>query len=133
MIAALICIYVFQAVALLTQGVLAGLALAGAGAPVLGAHTAVGTVSLLLAVVQVGTALLLWRQRRGPLWLVAANVLFLGADGVQAVVGSAHLLALHLPIGIALFGAAAGLSIWSRELPRNGVRPQRGMGAVVSG
>ena len=133
MVSALLWILVLQAAALLAQGVLAGLSLTAAGGPLLNAHMAVGTVSLLLAAVQVGTALLLWRQGREPSWLAAANVLFLAADSVQAVAGSARLLALHLPLGVALFGAAVALLMWSREQARNEVRLRQGARGTVAG
>jgi hypothetical protein len=120
MAAALLGALVLQATALMAQAVLAGLALGGA--PALGAHWAVGGASLLLALVQVGAALLLWRSRRAPAWLFAANLLFLAADGAQAAAGRAHAFAVHLPLGVALFAAAAGLSIWSWDLMRTGVR-----------
>ncbi|MGH7022009.1 MAG: hypothetical protein ACREEB_00310 [Caulobacteraceae bacterium] len=116
-------VLVLQAAVLMAQALLAGLALAGGGGPALGAHMAGGGVSLLLAVVQVGLVLALWRQGRGPSWLVAASLVFLAADGMQAVAGRAHLFALHLPLGVALFGAAVGLSIRSWDLARDGERP----------
>lgn len=133
MVAVLLWVMALQAVALLVQGVLAGLALTGVGGSVIGLHMAVGTMSLLLAVVQVGIALLIWWQGRGLAWLVAATVVFLVADGVQAFAGSAHLLTLHLPLGVALFGATIALSIWSRELPRNGMRARQRARAVAPG
>jgi len=132
MMAALQGVLILQAAALMAQGLLAGLALAG-GSSALGLHMAVGTVSLVLAVVQVGAVLLLWRQGRGPLRLVAANLLFLAGDGVQAVAGSAHLFALHLPLGVALFGAAVALLIWSWELAWNRVPSGRRARAAIPG
>lgn len=109
-----------QAVALMAQASLAGLALAGGGGAALNLHMAVGGVSLLLAVVQVGAAVALWRQGRGPAWLIAASLVFLAADGAQALAGRAHLFVLHLPLGVLLFGAAVGLSIRSWTLVGNG-------------
>jgi hypothetical protein len=101
-----------QAVAVLVQALLGGLALSG-GAAALAAHMAVGGVTLLLSMVQVVAAFLLRRSVQIPRWPVAASIGFAVGDGVQMAVGRLQLFALHLPVGVGLFGAAIGLAIYA--------------------
>jgi hypothetical protein len=100
-----------QAVVLLVQAFLAGSALAGS-ARSLALHRTLGGVALLLAIAQVGIAVMLWRASRATPWLAAANIAFLVAAGAQMAAGRVRLFALHLPLGVALFGAAVALSTW---------------------
>jgi len=124
-----------QATVLLAQALLAGLAISGSETA-LASHMAVGGMSLLIAVVQVAAALLLRRAARMPRWLVAASVGFSVADAAQMAAGRLQLFALHLPLGVALFGASIGLAIYSwgwratqiaaTASSRQSVRAQRG-------
>jgi hypothetical protein len=98
-------------VVLLTQALLAGLAISGSEAALV-AHMAVGGTSLLISAVQVAAALLLRRSARIPRWLVAASIGFSVADAAQMAAGRLQLFALHFPLGVALFGASIGLAIY---------------------
>lgn len=66
--------------------------------------------SALLLVVP--AAILFWRPGRGPGWIaVAAPVLF-AAEGTQMVLGYAHQLALHIPLGVAIVGTVVAVEVW---------------------
>lgn len=105
-------VIVAQAAALLPQALLAGLGLSGSEAA-LDAHMSFGGAILLLAAVQVLAALLLRRSARIPRWPVVASIGLLVADAVQMVAGRLQLFALHLPLGVALFGVSIGLAIYA--------------------
>jgi asparagine N-glycosylation enzyme membrane subunit Stt3 len=99
--------------AVLAQAFLAGLALSGSQ-DALRAHTALGGVTLLLAAVQAVAAFLLRRNPRNARTsrrLVGASIAFFGCR--QCTNGSGSLFALHLPLGVALFGAAVALAIYA--------------------
>ena len=98
------------AVLVLLQAVLAALFVTG-DVGMLEAHGinagAVGTVALLQTV----AAILVWRPGRGvvwPIWASTASFLLVEA---QLGFGYARLLMLHIPMGVALFGLAAGLLV----------------------
>jgi hypothetical protein len=101
-----------QAAALLPQALLAGLGLSGSEAA-LDAHMSSGGAILLLSAVQVLAAFLLRRSSRIPRWPVVASIGLLVADAVQMVAGRLQLFALHLPLGVALFGASIALAIYA--------------------
>ncbi len=103
-----------QAVALLALALLAGLALSGSKAA-LEAHMAVGGATILLSIIQAVAALLLRRSGQIPRWPVVASVGFVIGDAVQMAAGRLQLFALHLPLGVGLFGAAIGLAIYARR------------------
>jgi hypothetical protein len=101
-----------QAAALLVQSLLAGLILTG-DAIALSAHMAVGGASLVIAVVQALAAILLVGLANAAKWLVPANIGFLIAEGLQMAAGRLGLLGIHLPLGVALFGAAVLMSAYA--------------------
>ena len=49
-----------------------------------------------------------WRPARGPAWPIAATALSLLAIGAQIAVGFANQLAVHIPLGVSIFG----LNLW---------------------
>lgn len=104
-----------QVATLLAQPILAGLILIG-DAFALGAHMAVGAASLIIAAVQAGAGLQLARSGRAPRWLAAANVVFLIVETLQMGAGRLGLLAIHLPLGVALFGAAVLMSAYAASV-----------------
>ena len=101
-----------QVGAILAQAFLAGSALSG-NEPALRAHMVLGVATLLASAVQAITAFLLTRAAQIPKWLVGASIAFLVADAVQMAAGRLQLFSLHLPLGVALFGAAAALGIYA--------------------
>ena len=84
---------VFLAATLLVQGITAGLLLSGEGGS--SVHHATGPLVTVAMVVQLVAALLVWR-----------------------VVGGSGDLAVHVPLGVALFGVSTVLvaQVWSRRV-----------------
>jgi hypothetical protein len=73
-------------------------------------HATSGMLVLpLLALVQVVLAVLVWRLGHGPGWPVVASVGLLMAILAQSVAGMNGLLAVHVPLGVAIFGLVATL------------------------
>ena len=115
-----------QVAALLAQPIFAGLTLIG-DAFAVSAHMVVGGASLILAAVQAGVAVQLARSGSAPGWLAAANVVFLIADGLQMGAGRLGFLVIHLPLGVALFGAAVLMSAYAASvLEPTPAQPSRG-------
>jgi heme A synthase len=110
------------AVAVFAQAVLAGLFLDG-GEAWRGWHAVTGMLVLpLLALVQVGLAVLVWRRGRGPGWLAVASVGLLVALLVQSVLGMTSQVAVHVPLGVAIYGLTGTLLVRTGTLtrPRDG-------------
>ena len=63
----------------------------------------------LLALIQVVLAVLAWRAGRWPGWLPLASAGLLLAIIIQNVLGMNGQLALHVPLGVAIFGLVATL------------------------
>ena len=111
------------AVAVFAQAVLAGLFLDG-GDAWRGWHAVNGMLVLpLLALVQVGLAVLVWRRGRGPGWLTVASVGLLVALLVQNIMGMTSQVAVHVPLGLAIFGLVATLLVRARTLTRTATHP----------
>ncbi|GLY68672.1 hypothetical protein [Amycolatopsis taiwanensis] len=108
----------FLAAALLVQGITAGLLLSNEGSRQL--HHATGAVVTAAMVLQIIAALLVWRAGHGSARFPAISALLFLLISVQFVVGSSGNLAVHVPLGVALFGAGAVLAaqVWS-------IRPAR--------
>ena len=111
------------AVSVLAQAVLAGLFLDGNDAW-RDWHAANGMVLLpLLALVQVVLAILVWRPTRGPGWPAIASVGLLVAILLQITMGQAGQLAVHVPLGVAIFGLVGTLLGRTRDLTRPATHP----------
>jgi cytochrome bd-type quinol oxidase subunit 2 len=105
------------AVAVFAQAVLAGLFLDG-GDAWRGWHAINGMLVLpLLALIQVVLAVLMWRRSRGPGWLAVASLGLLLALLVQSVLGMTGQVAVHVPLGVAVFGLVGTLLVRARALP----------------
>jgi hypothetical protein len=102
------------AAAVFAQAVFAGLFLDG-GDAWRDWHATNGMLVLpLLALTQVVLAVLVWRRGRGPGWLAIASVGLLLALQVQSVLGMTSQLALHVPLGMAIFGLVGTLLVRTR-------------------
>jgi heme A synthase len=112
--------------AVFAQAVLAGLFLDG-GDAWRGWHALNGMLVLpLLALVQMVLAVLVWRRGRGPGWLALASVALLAALLVQSVLGMTSQIAVHVPLGVAIFGLVGTLLVRARALTRPATRPHDG-------
>ncbi|HSK60863.1 MAG TPA: hypothetical protein VK935_17625 [Actinomycetospora sp.] len=109
-------------------------------------HQAVGGTLLLVALVQVPVAVLAWRPGRLPAWPVAVAAGLLVGEVAQVALGFTGILAVHVPLGVAIVGTAVALAVWAvraRPGPRNGPvidpaapadpphRPHRAPGAIT--
>jgi hypothetical protein len=104
------------AAAVFAQAVFAGLFLDG-GDAWRDWHATNGMLVLpLLALTQVVLAVLVWRRGRGPGWLAVASVGLLLALQVQSVLGMTSQLALHVPLGMAVFGLVGTLLVRTRTM-----------------
>jgi hypothetical protein len=111
------------AVSLLAQVIFAGLFLDGHDAW-RNWHAANGMVLLpLLALVQVVLAVVVWRPGRGPGWPAIASVGLLVAILLQIAMGQAGLLAVHVPLGVAIVGLVGTLLGRTRNLTRPATHP----------
>jgi hypothetical protein len=77
----------------------------------------------LLALIQVVLAVLVWRRCHGPGWLAIASVGLLLALLVQNLLGQTSQLAVHLPLGVAIFGLVGTLLVRARTLTRPATHP----------
>ena len=113
------------AAAVFAQAVLAGLFLDG-GDAWRGWHALNGMLVLpLLALTQVVLAVLVWRRDRGPGWVAVASVGLLLALLVQNVMGMTRQVAVHVPLGLAIFGLVGTLLVRARTLTRPATTPRR--------
>ncbi|MFF4238863.1 hypothetical protein ACFYYL_23565 [Actinomadura geliboluensis] len=103
---------VFLSTALLVQGITAGQLLSDGGSRQL--HDATSPAVTVAMVLQLIAALLVWRAGRGPVLYPAVSALLLVLISVQFLVGGSGDLAVHVPLGVALFGASAVLTaqVW---------------------
>jgi hypothetical protein len=70
-------------------------------------HAANGELLPLLSLAQLVIAVVVWR-RRGPAWPAALSGVQLLAVGTQLGLGYAGQVAVHVPLGVAIFG----LTVW---------------------
>jgi hypothetical protein len=101
----------------LAQPVLAGGFLSGHYA-LLAWHAANATATGLTATVMTAAGVLLWRPGRGPLWPALASAALFGLEALQIALGYARVLAVHIPLGVAIIGCLALLTVWAwRPVP----------------
>ncbi|QKW33346.1 hypothetical protein HUT06_04295 [Actinomadura sp. NAK00032] len=115
----------FLATALLVQGITAGQILADEdGGSQL--HDSTGPAVTAALILQTIAAALVWRVGRGSGRYLAVTGLLLVFTAVQFVVGGRGDLAVHVPLGVALFGAGAVLmtQVWT-------ARPGAGRGTPM--
>ncbi|MDD9375773.1 hypothetical protein M8Z33_03605 [Streptomyces sp. ZAF1911] len=102
---------------LFAAGVIAQAALAGrfvtGDVNLLKVHGALGGALILVPMLSVPAALSLWWFGRGPLWYVAFPLGLFALTGAQIGAGHGRNLALHIPLGVSLFGLTVGQMIWA--------------------
>jgi hypothetical protein len=94
------------------QFVFAGQMLGGSDSAVT-THGATGVLLVLIAVVQTTVSVFMRIQGVCPRWLVPANIGILLADVVEAVCGHFHVVAVHVPLAVAIFGGIMRQLFWS--------------------
>jgi hypothetical protein len=114
------------AVLVFGQPVLAGLFVTG-DVGMLRLHSTSAGFITTLAFLQFAAAILVWRPGRGPSWPIWASLAFFLAAEVQAALGYARVVGLHIPLGVLLFGFAVVMVIatWSPKLQVRRSRPRR--------
>jgi hypothetical protein len=103
------------AIAVLGQGLLAGQILVGDSGALL-AHGDGALIVVAIGLVQLIVAVVAWRRRRAPGSVALVSGLVLLAVVGQTVAGAMSLLAVHVPLAVAIFGGYAALSstVWRR-------------------
>jgi hypothetical protein len=111
-----------NAAVVLGQAVLAGMILDGSDSAA-DAHRTNGQVFLAVTLVQLVLAVLLWRPARGPGWPALASGVLLTAAATQYSAGEDRNLALHIPLGVTVFGIVVSVMVglW-RSRARTGGR-----------
>jgi hypothetical protein len=110
-------ILLLHAILVLAQAGFAGQFLAGHAAWVR-VHELNAGIIHLVAFVQLVVAVLVWRPGRGPGWPALASLALLLAEEFQLGFGYARILALHVPLGVAIFGSTVALLVGTRRLTR---------------
>lgn len=122
-------------VLLILQPVLAGLFVTG-DVGMLRMHSTIAGFVTLGLFLQMIAAILLWRPGRGAAWPIWASLALVVLSEAQQAAGYARAVALHIPLGVLLFGFAVALLIgtWSPKAarrrsapgPRKAGKPSRG-------
>jgi hypothetical protein len=76
-------------------------------------HGVTGLFLLIIATVQIAIAVAMRRIGMCPTWLVASNAGLILAEVIEAVCGHFHILALHVPLALAIFSAVARQIYWA--------------------
>jgi len=98
------------------QAVLAGQFLAGTY-DALRLHRENATVAGIVVVVAAAAAVPIWRPGHGPLWPAFACLGLFGLIAAQIALGFARLVAVHVPLGIAVIGLALRLTWYAWRAP----------------
>jgi hypothetical protein len=110
-------VVLLHAALILAQAAFAGQFLGGDGGWVR-VHEANAGIIHLTAFVQLVLAILVWRPGRGPGWPALASLALLLAEELQMGFGYARILALHVPLGVAIFGLTVAILVGTRRLTR---------------
>ncbi|GAA3237347.1 hypothetical protein [Nonomuraea helvata] len=103
-------VVVLNTLSVLAQAVTAGQLMSGGG---VGAHGMGALAVHVLGLAQLVAAVLLWRPGRVAGWpaLVSLAVLLLGF--LQSAMGGSGVLAVHVPLAMAIFGLSVWLLVWA--------------------
>ena len=123
---ALFAVVLLHAAMVFAQAAFAGQFLAG-HASWLRAHETNAGILHLVALVQLVVAVLLWRPGRGPGWPALASLVLVVAEEFQLGFGYGRVLALHVPLGVAIFGLTVAMVVGTGRLAR--ARPGSGVSA----
>jgi len=107
---ALRAVVTLQTVTIFAASVTAGLLLSAPGGKVL--HSATAYTLFGVALVHVVTAILAWRPGGGSTKPMCYAIGFLVGTLAQVALGLAHLKALHVPLGVSMFGASVLQLAW---------------------
>ncbi|MGN9837308.1 hypothetical protein ACTMTI_04185 [Nonomuraea sp. H19] len=99
---ALRAVVLMHVVALLFQAVTAGMLLSSPGGRAM--HATSGMALAIIGLLHLVVAILVWRPGGGSPRFIAGAALLLALTVVAAVLGSAGVKIVHLPLGVLLFG-----------------------------
>ncbi|MFI0352664.1 hypothetical protein [Actinomadura sp. 9N407] len=108
----------------LLQAALAGMFVTG-DVGMLAWHRNNAGVTHALLYVQSVAAVLLWRPGRGPSWPAWASGALVAAETAQVALGQSRVIAAHIPLGMAIFGVSALLTVWTWRTPSQAARAGR--------
>lgn len=108
MLPALRVVAVVNALALILQPVLAGLFLSGQDSAI-DLHATTATVVVAVGLVLTVLGFLAWRRRLAGRAVFTVAAALLVAEVLQTAIGYAHLMWLHVPLGVLLFGGMVQL------------------------
>ncbi|WP_214102837.1 hypothetical protein [Acrocarpospora catenulata] len=101
---------VLHLLGVLAQAALAGLFVTG-DVDMLAWHRTNAGLTHGMLYLQLVASILLWRPARGPAWPALAAAALVAAETFQVMVGQDRVLAVHFPLGMAVFGATAVLTL----------------------
>jgi hypothetical protein len=114
-------VMIVQVLTLLLQATFAGMMIGG-NHHAANLHEFTAKILAPLALVQTVLAIA-WRvQARCPLWVPVASAALFPAEIVEFSAGHLHNVALHVPLGVAIFGGALRQSVWATSAAS--ARPQ---------
>ncbi|WP_144120198.1 hypothetical protein [Catellatospora sichuanensis] len=110
----------------LVQPVLAGLFVTG-DVGMLDLHGIAASFLVMLVFFQLLAAILVWRPGRGPAWPIGACVAAFVLVELQSGLGYARAVAVHMPLGVLLFGLSVALliGVWRPGLRRRPARAEK--------
>ena len=105
-------VLIVNVTAMLLQSLFAGKLLGGdAGSLLL--HERTAKVLVLLAVTQLMLAVYLRMRSNFPRWIPIASAGLLLGEVIEFAAGDLHKLAVHVPLGVAIFGGMLRQLLWS--------------------
>ncbi|MFI0424735.1 hypothetical protein [Spongiactinospora sp. 9N601] len=96
----------------LGQAVLAGMFVTG-DVDMLALHSDNALYTHVVSILLTVAAVLVWRPGRGPSWPAWAGGALVVVETVQIVLGQDRRLALHMPLGMLIFGVSLMVTLWS--------------------
>jgi hypothetical protein len=106
---------------MLLQSVLAGRIIAGSGHALV-FHERTAKLLVMMACVQLLVAIYMRLRTPCPLWVPLASAGLLLAELIEFAAGDMHSVALHIPLGVAIFGGFLRQLLWSTR-EANHTRP----------
>ena len=105
-------VMVVQVLTLLLQATFAGMMIGG-NHQAANLHELTAKILVPFALVQTVLAIVLRVQARCPVWVPMASVALSSAEIVEFAAGHLHNVALHVPLGVAIFGGALRQLLWA--------------------
>jgi hypothetical protein len=100
------------AVLVIAQAALAGGFLSG-NYEALAVHEVNGGLVVLALLVQLATAVVLWRKGEAPSWPVRTSAIQLAIAGALIPLGQLRVLTVHVPLAVGLTVGVALMVVWS--------------------